>query len=55
MTDIAARVAWRDDWIAQLGRARIGPLIGLPASGVYRVLCRHRLTGWPGWTGPRDA
>lgn len=27
----------------KLGPARIGPLVGLPASTVYRVLCRHRL------------
>jgi transposase-like protein len=26
----------------KLGPARIGPLVGLPASTVYRVLCRHR-------------
>ena len=26
-----------------LGPARIGPLVGLAASTVYRVLCRHRL------------
>jgi transposase InsO family protein len=27
----------------KLGPARIAPLVGLPASTVYRVLCRHRL------------
>ena len=27
----------------QLGPARIAPLVGLPASTVYRVLCRHRM------------
>jgi transposase InsO family protein len=27
----------------KLGPARIGPLVGLPASTVYRVLCRHGL------------
>ena len=27
----------------KLGPARIGPLVGLPASTVYRVLCRHHL------------
>jgi transposase InsO family protein len=27
----------------KLGPARIGPLVGLPSSTVYRVLCRHRL------------
>jgi hypothetical protein len=26
----------------KLGPARIAPLVGLPASTVYRVLCRHR-------------
>jgi transposase InsO family protein len=26
----------------KLGPARIGPLVGLPTSTVYRVLCRHR-------------
>jgi transposase InsO family protein len=28
---------------ARLGPARIAPRVGLPASTVYRVLCRHRL------------
>ena len=27
----------------KLGPARIAPLVGLPASTLYRVLCRHRL------------
>ena len=26
----------------KLGPARIGPLLGLPAATVYRVLCRHQ-------------
>lgn len=29
--------------VRKFGPARIGPLVGLPASTVYRVLCRHRL------------
>lgn len=31
---------------------RLTSLVRLPASTLYRVLCRHRLTGWPGWAGP---
>jgi transposase InsO family protein len=34
------------------GPARIGPILGLPASTVHRVLVRHASTGWPSWTGP---
>ena len=37
----AAVVALRQS--RKLGPARIAPLVGLPASTVYRVLCRHRL------------
>jgi Homeodomain-like domain len=37
----AAVVALRQS--GKLGPARIAPLVGLPASTVYRVLCRHRL------------
>jgi hypothetical protein len=37
----AAVVALRQS--RKLGPARIGPLVGLPASTVYRVLCRDRL------------
>jgi hypothetical protein len=34
----------------KLGPARIGPLVGLPASTVYRVLCRHGLNRLRAWT-----
>ncbi|MFJ1956352.1 IS481 family transposase [Streptomyces microflavus] len=41
-TDIEARICrLRTD--RKLGPARIGPILGLPASTVYRVLTRHRL------------
>jgi transposase InsO family protein len=41
-TDLeAAIVALRTS--RKLGPARIAPLVGVPASTVYRVLCRHRL------------